>query len=184
MKGFFTLVIPPERGLLFQQLGHRLGYFGELWYKTTVVASQAEEAPNLMDRCRLFPIHDLLYLSWVDSYSITRYCMTQELYLIQPELALRELGVQLVVSQALENHSEMLSMLGFRPRVDKNVVDEDHDKLIQLGHKHRVHQIHEVCWSIGQTKGHHQILITTIAGRKGGLGYVTWPDLYLMVARS
>jgi len=39
---------------------------------------------------------------------------------------------------------EMLCMLFFILGKYKNVVDENHDKLIELRHKHRVHEIHEM----------------------------------------
>jgi hypothetical protein len=44
-------------------------------------------------------------------------------------------------------------MLFFILRVDQNVINEDHDKLVQLGHEHRIHQVHEVSRSIGKPEG-------------------------------
>jgi hypothetical protein len=44
-------------------------------------------------------------------------------------------------------------------RVDQNVINEDHYELVKLFHENRVHEIHEVCWCIGKTKRHDQILI-------------------------
>jgi hypothetical protein len=34
-------------------------------------------------------------------------------------------------------------------RIDKDVIDEDDDKLIQLHHEHLVHKVHEIDRSIG-----------------------------------
>jgi hypothetical protein len=42
-------------------------------------------------------------------------------------------------------------MLLFTLGVDQDVVNEDHDKLVQLWHEHGVHQVHEMCRSIGVT---------------------------------
>jgi hypothetical protein len=61
------------------------------------------------------------------------YHVTQELYLLDPELTVAKL---LMVSQSLEHDSEML----FRTlQVHKDVVNEYHDKLVHLFHEHRVH---------------------------------------------
>jgi hypothetical protein len=53
----------------------------------------------------------------------------------------------------------MLIMLFFILVVDQDVIDEDHDKLVQLRHEYGVHQVHEICMSIGESKQHNQILI-------------------------
>jgi hypothetical protein len=37
----------------------------------------------------------------------------------------------------------------FTLRIDKNIVDEHHDKSVQILHKHLIHQIHEIGWCIG-----------------------------------
>ena len=41
-----------------------------------------------------------------------------------------------MLSKALENYVKVLSMLFFILGIYENVVNENHDKLIQLGHKH------------------------------------------------
>jgi hypothetical protein len=95
--------------------------------------------------------------------------MTQELNFAQPELALAELRIEPMITQSLEHNAEMLFMLFITLRKDQDVVNEDHDKLVQLFHENRVHQVHEVNGGIGQTKGHHKILIETISGGESHL---------------
>jgi hypothetical protein len=46
----------------------------------------------------------------------------------------------------------MTLMFFFGFGVDKNVVDEDNDKLIQKVHKDLIHEIHEISGGIGQSK--------------------------------
>ena len=65
--------------------------------------------------------------------------------------------------------------------VDQNVVNKNNDKLVQLWHKHRIHQVHEISRCIGKAKRHHQIIIESISGREGRLRYITWLDFDLMV---
>jgi hypothetical protein len=72
----------------------------------------------------------------------------------------------------------------FTLRKDQDVINEDHDKVVQLFHENRVHQVHEVSGGIGQTKGHHQILIETVSGGESSLRDIFFIDLNLMIART
>ena len=71
--------------------------------------------------------------------------MSQELCLNKPKFAFAELGMQLVVSQNLQNDPQMILMLLLRLRVDKNVINEDCNQLIQIGLEYLMHEIHECC---------------------------------------
>jgi hypothetical protein len=66
----------------------------------------------------------------------------------------------------------------------QNVVNEHHDKLVKLRHENRVHEIHEVCWRICQSKGHAEILNETISCSEGCLGYIFSTNLDLVIARA
>jgi hypothetical protein len=68
------------------------------------------------------------------------------------------------------------------PRIYKNVVNEYHDKLVQLRHKDRVHQVLEVCWCIHQSKWHDKIFEETISCSESCLGYIFGTNLDLMIA--
>jgi hypothetical protein len=58
--------------------------------------------------------------------------MSKKWNFLQPESTLAELGIELMVSKSLQNNSEMLCMLLFALGVDQDVVNEDHNKLVQL----------------------------------------------------
>jgi Holliday junction resolvasome RuvABC ATP-dependent DNA helicase subunit len=45
-------------------------------------------------------------------------------------------------------------MLFFTLGIDQDVINEDHDKLVQLQHEYGVHQVHEMYRSIGESKRH------------------------------
>jgi hypothetical protein len=81
--------------------------------------------------------------------------VTQEWNFAQLGLTLAKLRIELMITQSLKNNAEMLFMLFLALVVDQDVVNEDHDKLVQLFHENRVHQVHEVSGGIGQTKGRH-----------------------------
>jgi hypothetical protein len=56
--------------------------------------------------------------------------MTQELNFAQPELALGELRIKLMITQSLKHNAEMLFMLFLTLRKDQDVINEDHNKLV------------------------------------------------------
>ena len=78
----------------------------------------------------------------------------------------------------------MLLVLFFRLREDKNVINEDNDKLVQIFHEDLIHEIHEVSWGIGQSKGHDRALIQAVSGYKCRLGNMLGSDFQLVVPRS
>jgi hypothetical protein len=69
-------------------------------------------------------------------------------------------------------------------RIDQNIIDEYYDKFIELWHKDRVHEIHEICWCVGKTKGHNQIFIKSISGGECCLWDVAGFNLYLVISRA
>jgi hypothetical protein len=85
--------------------------------------------------------------------------MSKKRNFLQPESTLAELGIELMVSKSLHNNSEMLRMLLFTLGIDQDVINKDHDKLVQLRHEYGVHQLHEMCRSIDESKQHNQILV-------------------------
>jgi hypothetical protein len=58
--------------------------------------------------------------------------MAQEWHFIDLELTLPKLGVKLGLSQLLKHDSKVLLMFFHTLRIYKNVVNEHHDKLVQL----------------------------------------------------
>jgi hypothetical protein len=78
--------------------------------------------------------------------------MSKKRNFLWPESTLAELGIELMVSKSLQNNSEMLRILFFTLGIDQDVINEDRDKLIQLRHEPGVHQVHEMCRSIGESK--------------------------------
>jgi hypothetical protein len=107
--------------------------------------------------------------------------MPKERYFLQLELTLAELSVQLVCPQFPQHYSKMLLIFLHTLGVNKYVVNEDYDKLVQLFHEHLIHEVHKICWCVGESKGHHGELILPVTGDKGGLRDVTFPNLELVV---
>jgi hypothetical protein len=76
--------------------------------------------------------------------------VTQEWNFTQQELTLVVLCIELMVTKSLKHNAEMPFMLFLILRIDQDVINEDHDKLVELCHEYRVHQVHEVSRGIGQ----------------------------------
>jgi hypothetical protein len=88
-----------------------------------------------------------------------------------------------MITQSLKYNAEMFFMFFPTLRKDQDVINEDHDKLVQLFHENRVHQVHEVSGGVGQTKRHHQILMKIVLGGESSLWDIFFTDLDLMIAR-
>jgi hypothetical protein len=95
--------------------------------------------------------------------------MSKKWNFLQPESTLAKLGIELMVPKSLQNNAEMPRMLFFTLGIDQDVVNEDNDKLVQLQHEYGVHQVHEICRSIGEFKQHNQVLVQSVPGREDSL---------------
>jgi dynactin complex subunit len=95
--------------------------------------------------------------------------VTKKRYFLQPECTFAELGIEFMVAKLLQDNTKMLLMLLFILGVDQDVINKDHDKLVQLQHEYEVHQVHKICRSIGESKQHNQILIQSIPSGEASL---------------
>jgi hypothetical protein len=132
---FITLSIPEKFLLFLQKIRHGFSNLGEVRNKSAIVASQAEKASDLMHSPWRLPIQHLSNLARIHGYSLRRYHMTQELNFGQSELTLVELRIHLMITQSLKYNAEMFFMLFLTLRKDQDVINKDHDKLVQLFHE-------------------------------------------------
>ena len=77
-----------------------------------------------------------------------------------------------MLPQGLCHHPQMINMFLPILRIDKDVIYEHHNKLIQIGSEDPIHKIHESCEGIGEAKQHYCKLIMTILGPKHCVGDV------------
>jgi hypothetical protein len=78
----------------------------------------------------------------------------------------------------------MFLMLFFILGVDQDVINDDHDKLAQLRHKHQIHQVHEMGRSISKPIRHNQILIKTVSGGECCFRNILRTDFDLMITQT
>jgi hypothetical protein len=65
--------------------------------------------------------------------------MSKKENFLQLESTLAEFGIELIVPKSLQNNSEMLCMLFLTLGIDQDVINEYHNKLVQLWHEYGVH---------------------------------------------
>lgn len=110
--------------------------------------------------------------------------MPEEHHLLKPKLALAKLRIQLILTQQLQRSPQVLLLLLPEPRVYQYIINEHHNKLVEVWNKDLVHLSHEKCWSISQSKQHDWKLILSISHAECGLLNILIPDSKLMVAWS
>jgi hypothetical protein len=88
----------------------------------------------------------------VNCDTLSRDDMSKKQNFLQSESTLTEFGIELMVMKPLQNNTEMSCMLFFTLKIDQDVINEDHDKLVQLRLEYGVHQVYEMCRSIGELK--------------------------------
>jgi hypothetical protein len=131
-----------------------------------------------------FPIHHLLDFARIYGDTILGNSVPQKFHTIQPEFAFGELSIKLITSQTLWDNLEMFGMLFFVFGIDKDIIDKDHYEFVERRHKHGVHEVHEIGWGIGETKGHHQEFVKTITGGESSFSNVTRSNFDLVVTRT
>ena len=71
-------------------------------------------------------------LSWIYENPLVRKYMPEEFHFSHPEVTLLFLGKQLMISQCLDNNSQVGSILLFGLGVDQDVIDKHGKKIIQV----------------------------------------------------
>jgi hypothetical protein len=76
----------------------------------------------------------------VNCDTLSRDDMSKKQNFLQSESTLTEFGIELMVMKPIQNNTEMSCMLFFTLKIDQDVINEDHDKLVQLRLEYGVHQ--------------------------------------------
>jgi hypothetical protein len=105
-----------------------------------------------MDGGGRFRFHHLLYFARINGYAFTGNSVAQKFYAFQPEFTRGKLSIELMVSKTLENNVQVLSMIFLILRINRDVINKNHNKLIKFRHEYRIHEIHEVGRSICEPK--------------------------------
>src|SRR4051812_40899233 len=75
-------------------------------------------------------------------------------------------------------------MLFLRSGINQNIIDEHHNKLVEILHEDLIDEVHEIGRGISQSKGHHGVLVMTIPTPECVLWNIRFSDLQLKITRS
>src|SRR6185437_8234045 len=98
------------------------------------------ETPDLLNCLWRFPLQYIINLPWINRNTSISDDMPKERDLLQPEITLAEFSIQLMLSKLLQHKPQVLLMLLLILGVNQDIINEHHNKLIQILHKHLVHQ--------------------------------------------
>ncbi len=73
---------------------------------------------------------------------------------MREELTLRKLDIELIATEEFVDGGEIRRVLLYGGRIDKDIVQEDYDALIQEGPEDAIHKGHKSGGGICETKGH------------------------------
>jgi hypothetical protein len=108
---------------------------------------------DLVHRFLRLPIKYIPHFARVNGYSFCRNHVSMKWNFAQPELTPAEFGIELMISQSLKHNVSKMSLMLFSVLgIDENVINENHDKLVQFHHEYEVHQIHEVSGALVNLK--------------------------------
>ena len=79
--------------------------------------------------------------------------------LIDPKLALRKLGIELMFSELIQHQTQVLGMIIIVHGKDQNVIEVDQDEVICVGVEDEVHHARESRRSVDEAKRHDSVFI-------------------------
>jgi hypothetical protein len=93
-----------------------------------------------------------MYLGGMHHNSTIEQHMPKERYFTKPEFTLTEFCIQLMFTQSFEDYTQMFSVIFLILRINQDIIYKYHHELVQFGHEHQIHQVHEVRGGIGQVE--------------------------------
>src|ERR1041385_85327 len=159
LKTFLTFISPLKLNAFVKQISQRLGNLGEVLDETATIASEAEETSNLLDGLGRSPVKNSLDTFWGDGNAILGNHMTKVGYFGKPELTLGILSIDFVFSKLFQYKTKVFSMFFIILGVYQDIIQINHDELVEIFHEYIVHQPRESGWGIGQAKVHDGVLV-------------------------
>src|SRR3954466_10421649 len=149
LETFLTFVCPLELDTFVKQISQRPGNLEEVLDETTAIAGESEETSNLLDGFGRSPVKNSLDTFWGDGNAILGNHMSKVGYFGEPKLTLRILSIEFVFSKLCQYKTKVLGMFFFILGVYQDIVQINHDELVEIFHEYIVHQSGESGWSIG-----------------------------------
>src|SRR3954470_3197030 len=113
LKTFLTFISPLKLDAFVKQDSHRPGNLGKKFDETAAIASESEKTADLLDGLARSPVKNSLDTFWGDGNAIRGNHMSKVCYFRKPELTLRILHIEFMLSKLGQNHTKMISMFFF-----------------------------------------------------------------------
>src|SRR3954470_2786810 len=113
LETFLTFICPLKLDAFVKQISQRLGNLGEIFDKTTEIASESEETADLLDSLGRSPVKNSLDTFGGDGNAILRNRMSKVGYFRKPEFTLGILSIEFVFSKLRQYKTKMFSMFFF-----------------------------------------------------------------------
>jgi hypothetical protein len=121
-----------------------------------VEIGKAQEALNLSECGWGWPVTDDLDFNWINMYAMLINNVAQVMNHVHAEGEFFQVGVELVMSQGVQDLLNMLQVFFPSFTLNEDVIQIHHYKIIGEWSHDIVHHPHESGWRICQTKGHGQ----------------------------
>src|SRR3954470_4439381 len=149
LETFLTFVCPLKLDAFVKQISQRPGNLGEVVDEKSAIASESEKTADLLDSLGRSPVKNSLNTFWGDDNAILGNHMTKVGYFGEPELTLRILSIEFVFSKLCQYKTKVFGMFFLILGVYQDIIQINHDELVDIFHEYIVHQFGECGWSIG-----------------------------------
>ena len=128
---------------------------GESFNESPIPSCKSDKRPHIFHTSWSRPIHNGFNLLRVYRYSFIWDNVTQIMNPVFIKVTLAQLCIQLMLLDQLQCQSQMSFMLFLILRVNKNVIKENKNKLVQILAEDAIHKAHKCSWCICETKWYH-----------------------------
>src|SRR3954466_1225175 len=149
LETFLTFISPLKLDAFVKQISQRPGNLGEVLDETAAIAGESEETSDLLDGLGRSPVKNSLDTFWGDGNAILGNHMTKVGDFGKPEFTLRIPSIEFVFSKLCQYKMEVFGMSFLILGVYKDIIQINHDELVEIFQEYIVHQSGESGWSIG-----------------------------------
>ena len=119
--------------MLLEEVGKRLCNLREVLNESSAIACKTKKTAELLDILRRFPIHNCRHLRRINSNSLGGDDVAKIKNFIKPELTFGKLRIELMLSELVENQSQMFGMIMLILGEDQNIIEIHQNEFIGVG---------------------------------------------------
>src|SRR3989337_2743087 len=139
LETLLTFVCPLKLNAFVEQISQGLGNLGKVLDEASAITCKAEKTSHLLSILRRSPVKNSLNTLRVNGDTVLGNHMSKVGYFRKPEFTFGVLGIQLVFSKPFQNKTKMFSMFFLILRVYQNIIQINHDELVEVIHEDIIH---------------------------------------------